>query len=79
MLFVLGVGLAVALGAVNVEMAAVRAPWSEGVPKSVIVFGGSDQAASPVKPRVIMCMRNRLFNATEAPRRPNAEGTRSRS
>jgi hypothetical protein len=79
MLVLLGVVLALLLGAVNVEMVAVRPPWNTTVPRSVIVFGGSDQTGSPLAPRMIMCMLNRLFKATGAPGRPNAEGTRSRS
>jgi len=73
MLALLGVVLALLLGAVNVEMAVVRPVWSAGVPRSVIVVGGSDQAASPVKPRVIICMLKRFLNAPAPPWRPNAE------
>ena len=77
MLALLGVVLALLLGAVNVEMAAVRPPWNAGVPRSVIVFGGSDQAASPVKPRAIVCMLKLFLNAPAAPGRPNAEAHRA--
>ena len=73
MLALLGVVLALLLGAVNVEMAAVPPPWNAGAPRSVIVFGGSDQAASPVKPRGIICMLKLFLNASAAPGRPNAE------
>jgi hypothetical protein len=56
MLALLGVVLALLLGAVNVEVTAVRAPWNADVTRSVLVFGGSDQAANPLKPRTIVCM-----------------------
>jgi hypothetical protein len=68
--------LALLLGAVNVEMAAVPASWSPGAPAGVIVFGGSDQAASPVKPRTIVCMLKLFLNAPAAPGTPNAEAHR---
>jgi hypothetical protein len=77
MLALLGVVLALLLGAVNVEMAAVRAPWNADVTRSVIVFGASDQAASPVKPRAIVCMPRLFLNAPAAPGRPNAEAHRA--
>jgi hypothetical protein len=70
MLAMLGTVLAVLLGAVNVEMTAVRPPWNTGVPRSVIV--GPDQAASPVKPRAILCML-KLFRNAPAAGRPNGE------
>jgi hypothetical protein len=76
-LALLGVVLALLLGAVNVEMAAVPAAWNPGAPGSVIVFGGSDQAASPVKPRTIVCMLKLFLNAPAAPGRPNAEAHRT--
>jgi hypothetical protein len=79
LLVLLGVVLALLLGAVNVEMAAVRPAWNAAVPGSVIVFGRPAQAGGPVQPRVIMCMLYRLFNTTGRPGRPSAEGTRSRS
>lgn len=66
-LALLGVVLALLLGAVNVEMTAVPAPWNPGVPGSVVVFGGSDQAASPVRPRTIVCMLKLFLNAPAAP------------
>jgi hypothetical protein len=65
-LALLGVVLALLLGAVNVEMAAVGAPWNADVTRSVIVFGESDQAASPVKPRTIVCMLKLFLNACGA-------------
>jgi hypothetical protein len=77
MLALLGVVLALLLGAVNVEMAAVGAPWNADVTRSVIVFGGSDQAASPVKPRTIVCMLKLFLNAPAALGRPNAEAHRA--
>jgi hypothetical protein len=76
-LALLGVVLALLLGAVNVEMAAVGAPWNADVTRSVIVFGESDQAASPVKPRTIVCMLKLFLNAPAAPGRPNAEAHRA--
>jgi hypothetical protein len=76
-LALLGVVLALVLGAVNVEMAAVPAPWNPGAPQSVIVFGGSDQAASPVKPRTIVCMLKLFLKEPAAPGRPNAEAHRT--
>ena len=72
-----GVVLALLLGALNVEMAAVRAPWNADVTRSVIVFGGADQAASPVKPRTIVCMLKLFLNAPAATGRPNAEAHRA--
>jgi hypothetical protein len=74
-LALLGVALALLLGAVN--MAAAPAPWNPWVPGSVIVFGGSDQAASPVKPRTIVCMLKLFLNEPAAPGRPNAEAHRT--
>jgi hypothetical protein len=73
MLVMLGTVLALLLGAVNVEMAAVRPPWNAGVPWSVIVSGGPDQAPSTVKPRAILCMLKLFRNAPAAAERPNAE------
>jgi len=73
LLALLGVVAALLLGAVNVEMAAVRPAWNAGVPRSVIVFGGSDQAASPVKPRLIICMLKRFLGASPAPAAPGTE------
>jgi hypothetical protein len=58
-LALLGVVLAPLWGTVNGEMADVQPPWSASVPRSAIVFGGSDSTA-PVKPRVIFCMLNRF-------------------
>jgi hypothetical protein len=75
MLTLLAVVLALLLGAVNVEMAAVGAPWNADVTRSV--FGGSDQAASPVKPRTIVCMLKLFLNAPAAEGRPNAEAHRA--
>ncbi len=72
-LALLGIVLALLLGAV----AAVPAPWNPGVPGSVIVFGGSDQAASPVKPRTTVCMLKLFLNAPAAPGRPNIEAHRA--
>lgn len=72
MLALLEVALALLLGAVTVEMGAVRPSWNAGVPRSVIVFDGSDQGARPVKPRAILCMLNRFLNATGARGRSSA-------
>ena len=77
MLTLLGTVLALLLGAVDVEIAAVRPPWTAGVPRSVIVSGGPDQAASPVKPRTILCMLKLFRNAPAAPGRSNAEARRA--
>jgi hypothetical protein len=77
MLALLGVVLALLLGAVNVEMAAVGAPWNANVTRSVIVFGGAGQAASPVKPGTIVCMLKLFLNAPAAPGRLNAEAHRA--
>jgi hypothetical protein len=52
-------------------MGDVRPPSNSGI--RVIVFSGQDQAATPVKPRTIICMLNRLLNTTGAPARPNTE------
>jgi hypothetical protein len=71
MLVLLGVVLTLVLEAAKVEMAALPPPGNAGVPRSVIVFGGSGRAGA-VKARVIMCVLNRLFTATGAPGRPNA-------
>ena len=76
MLALLGVVLAFLLGAVNVEMAAVRPPLNAGGPQNIIVFRGSDQAAS-VKPRTIVCMLKLFLNAPAAPGTPNAEAHRA--
>jgi hypothetical protein len=67
MLALLGVVLAFLLGAVNAGPAAVRPPLNAGGPQNMIVFGGSDQAAGPVKPRTIVCMLKHFLNAPAAP------------
>ncbi len=77
MLTLLGTVLTLILGAVDVEMAAVRPPWNARVPRSVIVSGGPDQTASPVKPRTILCMLKLFRNSPAAPGRSNAEAHRA--
>jgi hypothetical protein len=73
MLALLGVVLTLLLAAADVETIALRPPSNTGIPRSVIAFGGPDQAAIPVKPRVIICMLKRFLDAPEAPERPNDE------
>jgi hypothetical protein len=76
-LALIGTVLAIILGAVNVEMAAVWPPWRGGIPPSVSVSSRSEQAASPIKPRAILCMLKLFRDAPAAPRRRNAEGRRA--
>ena len=77
MLAILGAASVFLLEAVTVEMGAIQPAWNAGVPRSVIVFVGSDEAASSVKPGMILCMLKQLLNAPAAPGRANADGHRA--
>ena len=73
MITLLAIVLALFLEAVIVKTVAVDPVWNAGVPRSVIVSAGSDQAAKPVTLRTMVCMLRLAPKATPAPGRPKAD------